>query len=87
MATPESDEETKDKSQFRVVSHPPKSKVDIICDNITEIANMSKLRDINFDKLSKDEQEKIEESIYGMMAKFKKTPLELDNSMPKEFNS
>ena len=55
MATPKSDEETKETSQFRVVSHPPKSKVDIICDNIANNADMSKLRDINFDKLSKDE--------------------------------
>ena len=55
MATPESDEETEDTSQFRVVNHPPKSEVDIICDNIKDSADMSKLRDINFDKLSKDE--------------------------------
>ncbi len=26
----------------------------------------------------------VEESIYTMMAKFKNTPLELDNTMPKE---
>ena len=65
----------------------PKSKVDIICDNIIENVDMSRLRDINFDKLSKDEQNRIEESIYEMMEKFKKTPLELDNSMPKELNS
>ena len=29
----------------------------------------------------------VEESIYTMMAKFKNTPLELDNSMPKELYS
>ena len=55
MATPKSDEETEDASQFRVVSHPPKSKVDIICDNIKDSTNISKLRDINFAKLSKEE--------------------------------
>ena len=48
---------------------------------------MSKLRDMSFDKLSKAKQNRIEESIYEMMAKFKKTPLELDNSMAKELNS
>ena len=48
---------------------------------------MSKLRDINFGQLSKEEQNRIEESIYEMMEKFKKTPLELDNSIPKELNS
>ena len=55
MATPESDEETEDTSQFRMVSHPPKSKVDIICDNSTDTTNMSRLRDLNFDRLSKNE--------------------------------
>ena len=29
----------------------------------------------------------IEESIYSMMAKFKTTPLKLDNAMPKELYS
>ena len=87
MATPESEEEAKDTNQFRVVSNPPKSKVYIICDDIVENADMSKLKDINFDQLSKEEKNRIEESIYEMMAKFKKTPLELDNSMPKELNS
>ena len=66
-----------------MVNHPPKSEVDIICDNIKDNANLSKLRNINFSKLSKEEKNKIEESIYEMMEKFKKTPLELDNSMPK----
>ena len=42
-------------SQFRVVSYPPKSEVDIICDNIIDNIDMSNLRDINFDKLSKHE--------------------------------
>ena len=48
---------------------------------------MSKLKDINFSQLSKEEHNRIEESIYEMMAKFKKTPLELNNPMPKELNS
>ena len=69
-----------------MVGNPPKSEVDIICDNIIENADMSKLRDISFDKLSKDEKSRIEESIYEMMTKFKKNPLELNNSMPKELN-
>ena len=87
MATPNTDEEIEDTSQFRVVSHPPKSEIDVICDNIKDNADFSKLRNINFGKLSKEEQNKIEESINEMMTKFKKTPLELDNSMPKELNS
>ena len=37
--------------------------------------------------LSRDEKNMVEESIYAMMAKFKNTPLELDNSMPKDLYS
>ena len=87
MATLKSEEETKDTSQFRVVSNPPKSKVDILCTDIVEHADMSRLKDINFDELSREEKKRIEESIYEMMAKFKLTPLELDNTMPKEISS
>ena len=45
---------------------------------------MYELKNIEFGKLTKEEQNKVEDSIYAMMAKFKKTPLELDNTMPKE---
>ena len=55
MAMPESDEETKDTSQFRVVSNPKKSKVDIICNDIIENDDMSRLKDKNFDELSREE--------------------------------
>ena len=48
---------------------------------------MSKLKNIEFGKLTKEEQNKVEESIYAMMEKFKTTPLELDNTMPKELYS
>ena len=44
MAMPKSEEETKDTSQFRVVSNPPMSKVDIICDDIVDSADMSRLK-------------------------------------------
>ena len=45
---------------------------------------MTRLKNINFGKLAKEEKNKVEESIYAMMEKFKNTSLELDNSMPKE---
>ena len=48
---------------------------------------MSRLKDINFDELSREDRIRIEESIYDMMAKFKLTPLELDTTMPKELSS
>ena len=70
-----------------MVSHPPKSKVDIVCIDITEHADMSRLKDINFDELSREEKIRIEELIYDMMAKFKLNPHELDNTIPKELSS
>ena len=45
---------------------------------------MTKLKNINFSKLAKEEENKVEESLYAMMEKFKTTQLELDNTMPKE---
>ena len=73
--------------QFRVVIHPPKSNIDRICDNIKDNVDISELKSIEFGKLTKEEKNNIEESIYAMMAKFKTTPLELDNTMPKELYS
>ena len=70
-----------------MVSNPKKSKVEIVCIDIVEHADMSRLKDINFDELSREEKNRIEESIYEMMEKFKLTPLELDNTMPKELSS
>ena len=45
---------------------------------------MSKRKKVEFCKLTKEEKNKIEEFVYAMMEKFKTTPLELDNTMPKE---
>ena len=70
-----------------MVIHPPKSNIDNICDNIKENVDMTELKNIEFGKLTKEEKNKVEESIYAMMAKFKTTPLELDNTMLKELYS
>ena len=45
------------------------------------------MKNLNFDELSNDENIRIEEAMYDMMAQFKVTPLELDNTLPKELNS
>ena len=90
MAPLESDEEKTqfdDNSKFRVVSHTPKSNLEIICDNIKDNADLSNLKGIEFNKLSREQKNMVEESIYTMMDKFKATPLELDNTMPKELYS
>ena len=67
--------------------HAPQSKVDSIYENIVKHADFSSLKTLNFDELSNDEKIKIEEAMYDMMAQFKVTPLELDNSLPKELIS
>lgn len=48
---------------------------------------MTGLKSVDFGKLSREEQNMVEESIYTMMSKFKTTPLELDKSIPKDLYS
>lgn len=87
VAQPDYEDEEKTKSDdishFRVVSHPQKPNLDKICDDVKN-ANFDNLKGINFEKPSREENNKLENSIYAMMAQFKYTPLELDNTMPKE---
>ena len=58
-----------------------------MCDNVKDNANLSGLKNIEFNKLSREEKNMVEESVYTMMVKFKTTPLELDNSIPKDLYS
>ena len=64
-----------------------KSKLENVCNNIRDNADLTGLKTIDFNKFSREEQNIVEESIYTMMAKFKTTPLELENTMPKELSS
>jgi len=66
-----------------VVSHPPKSTIDKIFENIKNV-DLTDLKSLEFNKLSREEKYKIVEFVYAMMAKFKNTRLELDNTMPRE---
>ena len=86
MAQPNSDKEkteSDDNSQFKVVSHPPKSTIDKLCTKIRN-GDLKDLKNSVFNKLTEEEKNKIEESVYVMMAEYKHTPLELDGTMPKE---
>ena len=86
MAQLDSDEEkieSNDNSQFKVVSHPPKSTIDKLYTKIRS-GDLKDLNYLDLNKLNKEEQNKIEESMYPMMAEYKHGPLELDGSMPKE---
>ena len=76
VAQPDSDEErieSDDNNQFRVVSHPPKSAIDKLCENIRK-ANLNDLKTLDFNKINKEEKNKIEESMYSMIAEYKYTP-------------
>ena len=67
-----------------MISHTPKSNLENIFHNVENNANLIGLKSINFEKLGREEENQVEESIYAMMSKFKNTPLKLDNTIPKE---
>ena len=59
MAPLESDEErieSNDNSQFRVVSHTPKSDLENICDNVKDNVDLSSLKGLDFNKLSREDK-------------------------------
>ena len=65
MAQPDLDEEkieSDENSQLKVVSHPPKFTIDKLC---TKIQNwdFKDLKNLDFNKLTKDEKKEIEESM------------------------
>ena len=65
-----------------MVSHKPQSKLENICENVRSNFNLFGLKNIDFDKLGREEKNLVEGLVYVMMSKFKNTPLELD-TMPK----
>ena len=67
-----------------MVSHASKFGLEKIYDNIKDNVDLTGLKNIDFSKLNKKEQNMVEESVYAMMEKFKNTPLELDNTMAKD---
>ena len=66
----------------QVVSHP-KSSIAKLCPKIRN-DDLKELKNLDFNKISKDEKNKIKGSVYAMLVEYKHTPLELDGSMPKE---
>ena len=66
-----------------MVSHSPSFDLDNLCENIKTNVYLSGFSRIEFDKLGKLEMDKVEELVYAMMETFKKTPIEIANSLPK----
>ena len=58
VAQPDTDEE----DQSEKVIHPPKPSVDALCQEIRN-GDLTNVKEIDFDKFTKKEKEKIEESI------------------------
>ena len=54
-----------------------------ICENVKNNASFLGLKNVDFKKHGREENNLVEESIYAMMSKFKNTPLEFDNTLPK----
>ena len=66
-----------------MVSHKPKFDLENLCENIKNNANLSGLKNIDFEKLKREEKNQVEEALYAMMFKLKNIPLELANTIPK----
>ena len=66
-----------------MVSHNPLSNLENLCENIKSDVDLSSLKHIGFDKLGKKEKNQVEEALCAMMSKFKNTPLEFSNTIPK----
>ena len=62
-----------------MISHNPSFDLDNLCDNIKSNVDLSSFTHIEFDKLGKVDQNKVEEAIYDTMDTFKSTPLEIAN--------
>lgn len=66
-----------------MVTHNPLLDLENICENVKNSADLSGFSHIDFDKLGKVEKNQVDDAIYAMMEKFKTTPLQISNSMPK----
>ena len=57
--------ESKDTSQFRVVIHTPQSDLENIYENVRSNADLSGLKNIDFEKLSREEKNLVEDLVYA----------------------
>ena len=65
-----------------MVSHKPQTRLENICENVRNNADLFGLKNIDFEKLEREKRNQVEEAMYEMMSKFKNTPLEFDNTIP-----
>ena len=81
MDTNDEEINSDDPSQYQIVS--TKSKVDFLCDKIKNNVDISNLKKLHFEELSKEEKIQIEEAIYYMLWTFKKVPMEINVKLPR----
>ena len=72
-----------DLSQYKVVSHKPKSAIDIFCEKIRNDVVFSGFKKLHYEKLDKEDKVKIEEAMYDMMSTLKITLLEISGTIPR----
>ena len=65
------------------MSHSPSSDLDNLCENVRNNVDLLGFFHIESDNLGKIEKNQVEEVVYAIMDTFKKTHLELANSIPK----
>ena len=66
-----------------MVSHKPQYDLENICENVRNNVDLFGLKNIDFEKLKREGKNQVEEALYAMMSKFKNTPLEFSNTIPK----
>lgn len=57
--------------------------IDQVCENFKKSVGIVGFKQIKYDSLNKEDQEKFEKAMIDMMEKFKYTPIELGKGIPK----
>lgn len=65
------------------MSHNSLLDLENLCKNVKNSSELSRFTHVDFDNFGKVEKNQVEEAIYAMMEKFRTTPLEIANLMPK----
>lgn len=90
VVTPDEEEEDEEETEsndlrrLKIVPRLPPMTIDCVCEKIRDSGSIEGFKNIDYDSLNKDDQEKIEKVITDMVIKFRYTPLELGEDIPKD---
>lgn len=82
------EEEEKERTKFdeigklQSVKVLPPMTVDQVCEQLTESENILALKNLKYDSLSNEDQDKLEETLINMLIKFTHTTMEVENGIP-----